>query len=245
MLEGGDVSAKASPAQFIDEFLSTLNRMASSVSGESVPDEDDDARIECLTKMVARLKTTFCRSSADGSNGDPSRLQQQQKEEEQKQRAEEWERALLAECQPISLALLRSLIQATSAVLRLLALKAILVLSHLSPFHHMLHQRLNVSVYVNRLVDLDRSVDESALALDYIRLLAQLHPTALEESHFYTLLAAVEDAQYQLNPLVLETLLELICKQPRIACKCQVVLFYYMTFVSSLFYVCCLFPLFL
>lgn len=223
MAEGGEAGAKASPAQFIDEFLSTLNRIPSSVLGESAANEDDDARIECLTKMVARLKTTLCRSSANRNNGSSSGLQP--REEDQEQRAEEWERALLAECQPISLALLRSLIQATSAVLRLLALKAILVLSHLSPFHHMLNRRLNVSVYVNRLVDLDRSLDESALALDYIRLLAHLHPTAIEESHFYTLLAAVEDAQYHLNPLVLETLLELICKQPVIACKCQVVVF--------------------
>jgi hypothetical protein len=128
----------------------------------------------------------------------------------------------VAKCEPVSLALLRCLVQSSSAVQRLWALKAVLLLSHLAPFQHTLQQRLHISVYVNRLLDLDRSLEESALAIEYVRLLAHLQPTSIDESHFYTLLAAVEDAHYSLNPLVLETLLELICKQPRIACKCQV-----------------------
>ena len=132
-----------------------------------------------------------------------------------------FENELLAEHRTISLVLIHSLIQPDSNVIRLLAFRILLILTHLKKYHETL-QNLNINTYVIRIIDLDLSLDETVMSIEYIRLICQLYPSYLNEAHFYCLISSVEDSNYRLNNLILETLLEMICKQPKIACKCQV-----------------------
>ena len=66
-----------------------------------------------------------------------------------------------------------------------------------------------------------KGFDETALAIEYIRVILQLYPVCINATYFYCLIASVEDSQYNLNALILETLLEMSFKRPELACQCQ------------------------
>jgi hypothetical protein len=121
----------------------------------------------------------------------------------------------------IVLTLLSCLIQSESKSVRLIGLKIIIYLSHLPKFHQKFNE-FNIHFYIVRLIDLDQIIDEVILAIEHIRLVCQLYPNDLNETHFYCLISAFEDSSYKLNNLILETLLEMINKRPRLACQCQV-----------------------
>lgn len=183
-------------------------------------------RIECVKNFLIRFKFHF--------NQAPSQQQQQTAlnrilvneidesssiaynvaPKSTKNVDQQFEAALEEKCESISIGLVYSIIQSESTQLRLLALQTILLLSHFRSFALRFHQ-LNTNLYVVRLIDLDLSWDEASLCFEYIRLLTQLWPSHLDKAIVYCLLSALEDAKYKLNYLILETLLEIVCRRPR------------------------------
>lgn len=190
----GDLGSQSAD-QLLAELLANLNHRH----------ENHSQHIETLKKFHNYLKVTFSRSN--------TLLTLSQKTQ--------FEHELNKNIKSVSLALINCLIQYQSNLLRILALKCVLYLSHLSQFNTHL-QNLNINIYIIRIIDLDLSIHETTLCIDHIRLTSQLYPQYITEAHFYCLLSSVEDVQYSLNNLILETLLELTCKYPKLACECQV-----------------------
>jgi hypothetical protein len=133
----------------------------------------------------------------------------------------EFKKLLYDKCKQIVACIALNLIQLQSVALRIVSLNLLLFLSHLKKYHDEF-QRVSISIYIVRIIDLDLTTDESALCLDYIRLLAQIYPNCINEAHFYCLTSYLETSNDKLNNLTLETLLELICKRPKLASECQV-----------------------
>lgn len=194
--------------EIVAEFLATLKSQS--------PDENSNQqsqllnKSECMKKFHNRVKICFSNSS----NSTLTKLLS----------AEDkilFENELLSKHKEISVVLIHSLIQPESNLIRILAIRIILILTHLKKYHDEL-QNLNINIYVIRLIDLDLSLDETALSIEYIRVISQLYPSDLNEAHFYCLISSVEDSKYRLNNLILETILEMVCKRPKTACKCHV-----------------------
>ncbi len=181
--------------QILAEFLKCS---PDSHSKETVP---TNARIECMINLLNCVRTIYSSSTS---------IEERSK----------FEKDLLDNCKTISYNLISFLIQNHSNVIRLLSLRLILYLTHLSKFNQQL-QQFNINIYIVRIIDLDFSIDETALAIEYIRLLLQLYPDSLDESYLYCLISSLEDSKFKLNSLILETILEITCKNPRLACKCQ------------------------
>lgn len=130
-------------------------------------------------------------------------------------REKEMEAALEKNHESISIGLVYNLIQMESSQLRLLSLQTILFLSHLASFAMKFHQ-LNINLYIVRLIDLDLSWDETSMCFEYIRLITQMWPQHVDKSLVFCLLSALEDSKYRLNFFILETLLEIVVKKPRL-----------------------------
>jgi len=165
--------------------------------------------IECMANLLNSIKTIFTVSANITNNN---------KLEEERLK---FEQELHNNSKLLSFTLISCLIQVHSNLIRLLSLRILLYITHFKKIHMQL-QTFNINIYIVRVIDLDFSVDETSLAIEYIRLLTQLYPASLDESIMYCLLASLEDKNYKLNSLLLETILEITCKKPKLACKCQV-----------------------
>ena len=204
-----DIESK-SIQEFFNEFL-IINKPESTNTSSSQTSLNDASKIDFLKAFLNKLKSTFNSSSnvenrlRDLSNDDKIFF----------------ERELFINKKEIVVGLTFNLIQHQSVAVRLISIHIILCLTHFKNFHE-IFQEINLSSFMIRIIDLDLTIDETALAIEYIRLLSQLYPNCINASHFYCLLSVVEDQNYLLNNYILETLLELICKRPKIACECQV-----------------------
>lgn len=161
-------------------------------------------RVESIRNFLFRIRCSFNKSSRSTINKLVTITEDEQINIESQ---------IELNCEPISISLLYSIIQSESSQIRLLSLQTILLLTHLKSYALKFHQ-LNINLYIIRLIDLDLSWDETSLSLEYVRLLAQLWPAHVDKSIVYCLMSVLEDAKYKLNNLVLETLLEIICKRP-------------------------------
>jgi len=195
-------------AELIHELLSNLTK-PTPVS-DSLVQSTNALRIDSLKKFHACLQATF-------SNSPTSPLTDLLTPAYKSLLTAD----LLTNTASLSLALISCLIQSQSNLIRLLALKCLLYLAHLPQFHQQLNH-FNITTFIVRIIDLDLSINETILSIEYIRLVSQLYPCDLTEAHFYCLLASVEDPTYPLNNLILETLLELACRRPLLACQCQI-----------------------
>jgi hypothetical protein len=162
-------------------------------------------KIECMTNLLNSIKSIF--SSHVGNKFEEDQIK--------------FEQDLHNNSKLISFTLISCLIQVDSNIIRLLSLRILLYITHFKKIHLQL-QNFNINMYIVRIIDLDFSVDDTALAVEYIRLIIQLYPMCLDESIMYCLLASLEDKNYRLNNLILETILEITCIKPKLACKCQV-----------------------
>ena len=72
-----------------------------------------------------------------------------------------------------------------------------------------------------RVIDLHPANSQVALAIEHVRMLVQLYPDQLGERHVFTLMAFAENFKSDLHCLAVETLLEVACKRPRLACECK------------------------
>jgi hypothetical protein len=207
--------------EFFNEILSLFNAdetVASSSlteqsNNKSANQNDNTAdnlfnkKSEYFKIFLTKLKKVFSFCSGDASLTEEYKI--------------EFKKILLDKCKQIAVCVTLNLIQLQSAALRLSSLNLLLFLSHLKKFHDEF-QKLNINIYIVRIIDLDLATDESALCLDYIRLLAEFYPACISETHFYCLISYLETSNDKLNNLTLETILELICKRPKLACECQV-----------------------
>ena len=203
-----DFENKSIP-EFFNDFLKT-NRPNDvlSLSSETLT-QNDTLKVELLKIFLSKLKHAFNLSCE---------IERLELSSEDKLL---FENELFANCKEISIGLTFNLIQSQSVAVRLISIHVILCLTHLRKFHDQF-QEINISTFIVRIIDLDLTLDETALALEYIRLLSQIHPSCINETHFYCLISAVEDHNYLLNNYILETLLELTCKRPKLACECQI-----------------------
>jgi hypothetical protein len=188
------------PEQIINNFLELLNSTQKS----------NVEKTECMKRFLNFLKKNFSQCNKEN-------ILLNEKHEKS------FEQELINKCQSVSLSLLICFIELNNnnSLYRLLAIRIILYLTHLECFHEQF-QKYNISIYIVRIIDLDLSIDETSLCIEYIRLICQLYPASLNEAFIYCLLSSLEDSKYRLNNLILETLLEIIVKQPELACKCQV-----------------------
>lgn len=145
--------------------------------------------------------------------------------EEQSEERQVFEKSLVDECPKLCALLLSNICQTESTVIKLASLQLILYLSHMSSFHNQF-QSLGINLYMIRIIDLDRSCQEVALAVEYVRLLNELYPSHLEKSIIYCLLASLEiisvEQSYVLKNYILETLLEITIKNNKLALECNV-----------------------
>jgi hypothetical protein len=170
-------------------------------------------KFDCLKGFLAKFKTLFNQAKVPCNDNDPHT-------EEEATRTR-FEQDLLANCDQISSLLMLHVYQCESHLIRALSLRLMLYLAHYRPYHLKL-QSFNVNMLLVRLIDLDMSNEETALAIEYIRLLNELYAECIDKSILYCLLAAVEDSTYRIGSYLLETLLELVIKRPRLACECNV-----------------------
>lgn len=180
--------------QFLKEFLDS-----------QTPNNQSTTKIENLKIFLKKFKFIFKQSSETALSND--RIQ--------------FKFELDQNCTKISSLLLINLLQSESNQLTLLSLRLILYLAHFDNFN-LQFQNFNINFYIIRLIDLDLSIEETLLSIEYIRLLVQLYPDFITKSIIYCLLSSIEDSKFKLNNLLLETLLEIVCKRPRLACECDV-----------------------
>ena len=105
---------------------------------------------------------------------------------------------------------------------RLFSMRLVLYLSHLAAYHVEFESTLGMTAFIVRQIDLDTTADETALCIEYIRIVCQLYPHELSVTHVRPLLALVENYANKINCYALETLLEVACKRPRLACQLNV-----------------------
>jgi len=201
-----DISQSSS--ELIHELLSNLTRPTP--SSDDLIQLDNEQRIESLKKFHSCLKAAYSHSTTSPLTGLVTI---------------EYKKSITAELlkntATLSRLLVNCLIKSQSNLIRLLALKSLIFLAHLPEFYKNL-KFLNITTYIVRIIDLSLTINETILSIEFIRLVAQLYPSDLTEAHFYCLLASFEDPNYPLNNLILETLLELACKRPLLACQCQI-----------------------
>jgi hypothetical protein len=203
-----DIESK-SIQEFFLEFLK-INKPEASISS-SQTSLNDTAKVDFLKAFLSKLKCTF--NSSSNVENHVVELKNEDKIL--------FEKELYINSKEIAVGLTFNLIQSHSVAVRLISIHVILCLTHFKKFQEAF-QEINLSSFIVRIIDSDLTIDETALAIEYIRLLSQLYPTCINATHFYCLISAVEDQNYLLNNYILETLLELICKRPKIACECQV-----------------------
>jgi hypothetical protein len=181
-------------------------------------------KIEYLKIILKRFKLCFNKSKKS-SNG-------------QSKDIDEFKSNLSTNTQAISIQLVSNIIQTQSNMIRLLSLRLIVYLSHFSDYYNQF-ELLDLNTYVIRQLDLDTSNEESAMCIEYIRLVSQLYPDNINETHFYCLTSCIENNQSKLNNFILETLLELSCKKPKLACKLRIFneLIYYIVNYTIFIYI--------
>ncbi len=132
-----------------------------------------------------------------------------------------FEQELLKNCDQVSSLLMTHSYQPESSQIRLLSLRLILYLTHFEQYH-LKFQSFNIKMLIIRVIDLDMSNDETALAIEYIRLLNELYTESIDKPIIYCLMSSIEDSNYRINYYLLETLLEVIIQSPKLACECNV-----------------------
>ncbi len=166
-------------------------------------------KIDYLKSFLQRFKQCFNRSTTNRSQSftETSRIS--------------FEKELISNKEPLCTLLIFCITRIESITLRLLALRSILYLTHFKSFKETF-TKLGIDVYIIRLIDLNPSDEDVALAIEYIRALCQLHPNDLTKAHVYCLSSHLEDTKSKLNSLVLETILEITNKLPKLACECKI-----------------------
>lgn len=188
---------------------------SNSLNVTNVDNNQISAQIQILKNFLETFKAVFNKSTSSRSKNIKF-LNELSNESKVK-----FENELESNSQPISVNLLFGIVQLDDSSIRQLSLQCILYLSHF-PTYAARFNELHVLTFVVRLVDLDLSVDDTILAVEYIRLVTQLHASCLNKSVVYCLQSSIEDSKYKLNNLLLETLLEIVCKRPKLACECNV-----------------------
>ena len=166
----------------------------------------NDEKFDYLFSFLNKFKQIFSQSKPklDASDADRAKF----------------ELDLLTNCEKICTLLAFYLCQTETSQIRLLSLRLVIYLSHLREFHIKL-QYFNIKLLIIRLIDLDLNYDETALCLEYIRLLNDIYIDCIDKPIVYCLLSSIEDSSFRLNELLLETLLEIIIKNPKLACECN------------------------
>ena len=152
--------------EFFNEILSLFNadetvassNLTEQSSNKSAHQNDNttdslyNKKSEYFKIFLIKLKKVFCFYSGDTTLTEEYKI--------------EFKKILLDKCKQIAVCITLNLIHLQSAALRLSSLNLLLFLSHFKKFHDEF-QKLNINIYIVRIIDLDLAKDESALCFDY------------------------------------------------------------------------------
>jgi hypothetical protein len=196
-----DMFANVPVSDLVGSFLRSMTDMERNKS------EPVSFKFDCLKGFLNKFATIFNQAKLEEAASEADRTR--------------FEHDLLDNCDQMCSLLITLSYQPESSQIRLFCLRLILYLTHYTQYH-LKFQSFNIKMLIIRIIDLDMGNDETALAIEYIRLLNELHTECIDKPIIYCLLSSIEDSNFRINYYLLETLLEVVIKSPKLACECNV-----------------------